>query len=439
MIYAVCATRLSRLTVGSFYVQYAVMKLAVVGLQWGDEGKGKIVDYLAKDFDIDVRFQGGSNAGHTVHYKDKKVIFHQIPCGLLHKKIVGVIGAGCVFNPAVYLEELEGLKQHDAAVEERIFISKYCHLVMPYHILLDEIREKSKQGIGTTKRGIGATYEDKYGRVGLRVGDLNNPDLFLEKLRANISRNNLALMEIHHAEPLSDGAVFDAYMKYAETIIPRIADDTKILWDAISHKKNIIYEGAQGALLDIDFGTYPYVTSSHTIAGGASIGSGVGPAYVEKVLGVAKAYTTRVGLGPFPTEDKETIGKNLRDIGQEYGATTGRPRRCGAFDAAVVRYSARLSGVKEIALTKFDILAAIDPLQICIGYKNTDEFDPFIADLLVPVYKKVAGFKKDISKIRSFDDLPSQAQDYVKLVEEHTGVAVKYISVGPERDAVISR
>jgi len=413
------------------------MKLAVIGLQWGDEGKGKVVDYLAKDFDIDARFQGGTNAGHTVRHEDREVIFHQVPCGVLNKGVIGVVGAGCVFDPAIFFNELSNLKKINPKIEECIKISKYCHLIMPYHILIDKIREESKQGIGTTKKGIGPVYEDKYARVGLRIGDLFNQEFFKERLRANISRKNLMLMEIYHAEPLSDSEIFDKYMDYAKKLKPKVINDAAYLNDALTKDKNIIFEGAQGTLLDIDFGTYPYVTSSHTVSGSVGIGLGLPPFYVEQVLGVAKAYTTRVGFGPFPTESTEEFGKSLREIGKEYGATTGRPRRCGPFDAAIVKYAAQLNGVKEIVLTKFDILSSFDKLKIAVGYANAPAFDPFIADRLEPSYEEIPGFKKDISKIRDYDALPDEAKEYLKLIEHYTGLKIKYISVGPERNAVI--
>lgn len=427
----------SSLTHVAFYVQCAVMNLGVVGLQWGDEGKGKIVDYLARDFDVDVRFQGGSNAGHTVHVDGKKYIFHLIPCGVLHKKVTGVIGAGCVFDPEVFFNELRDLKAHDPDIEQRIKVSKFSHLIMPYHILIDKIREESKQVIGTTRRGIGATYEDKYGRVGLRIGDLFDAESFKEKLRVNISRKNHLLMDIYHAEPLSDSEIFDTFMDFIDQLKDMVIDDPLYIDKALQEKKSIIFEGAQGALLDITYGTYPYVTSSHTISGSASIGCGVGPHQIHEVLGVAKAYTTRVGLGPFPTEDKDDTV--LRDKGQEYGATTGRPRRCGPFDASVVKYSARLNGVKKIALTKFDILSGMETLRIAVGYTNGKDFDPFIAHELTPVYEELPGFKEDISTVRRFDDLPDKAKDYVRVVERYTGLVVQYISVGADRDAVIKK
>lgn len=413
------------------------MKLAVVGLQWGDEGKGKLVDYLARDFDVDARFQGGSNAGHTVRHKGNKVIFHLIPCGLLNENCVGVIGAGCVFDPAVFFSELETLKKNAADAENRIKISRFCHLIMPYHILIDKIREETKQGLGTTKKGIGPAYEDKYGRVGLRLGDLYNPELFKEKLRVNLSRKNLMLMEIYHAEPLSDSEIYDTYLAYADRLRPMVVDDARFLADAVKDEKNILFEGAQGTLLDIDFGTYPYVTSSHTLCGSASIGLGVAPGHVDQVLGVTKAYTTRVGYGPFPTESETGLGEQLRKDGQEYGSTTGRPRRCGPFDASVVKYAARLNGVEEVCLTKFDVLANLEKIRIAVGYTNAKEFDPFSADTLEPVYEEIDGFMSDISKVRHVIDLPAQAREYLTLVEHYTGLRVKYISVGPERDAMI--
>lgn len=413
------------------------MRLAIVGLQWGDEGKGKIVDYLAKNFDVNARYQGGSNAGHTVRYDGKKVIFHQVPCGVLSKSVTGIIGAGCVLDPRILLEEIDNLRKYVDKVEERIKISKFCHLVMPYHILIDEIREGTKQAIGTTKKGIGVAYEDKYGRTGIRVGDLFRTELFEKRLRINISRKNLVLMDVYHAEPLSDSEIFDLYMRYAEKLKDMVVDDTKFLNDAITAGKNILFEGAQGALLDIDFGTYPYVTASHTITSSVGIGLGVPPQSVEHVLGVAKAYTTRVGQGPFPTEDSGQLGKMLRESGAEFGSTTGRPRRCGPFDAGLIRYAARIDGVTEIVLTKLDVLSGFDKIRVAIGYENAEEFDPFNIEHLTPKYMEVPGFKRDISGARSPDELPIEARDYIRIIEDYTGLKVRYVSVGPERDAVV--
>jgi len=415
------------------------MNTAIIGLQWGDEGKGKVVDYLAKDFDIDARFQGGSNAGHTVCFDGKKIIFHQIPCGILNGNVLGIIGAGCVLDPEVFFEELTNLKKLSSNIQKSIKISRFCHLIMPYHILIDKTKEDTKQGIGTTKKGIGIAYEDKYARIGIRVGDLFNSDLFEKRLRANISRKNLILMDIYHAEPLSDEEIYDKYISYAERIKPMVIDDARFLSEAVQNKKKIIYEGAQGVLLDVDFGTYPYVTSSHTITGGVSIGLGIPPGYIERVIGVTKAYTTRVGQGPFPTEDNSELGSRLRDGGSEFGSTTGRPRRCGPFDASVVKYAARLSGAQELFLTKLDVLSNLESIKIAVGYKNAKEFDPFIADELEPVYEEVAGFRKDISKIRDFDDLPKEAKKYINSLEQYTGLVVSYISIGPDREAVISK
>jgi adenylosuccinate synthase len=413
------------------------MRLAVVGLQWGDEGKGKIVDYLARDFDVNARYQGGSNAGHTVRYDGKKVIFHQVPCGILNKGVTAVIGAGCVLDPRILLEEISNLRKHVDNAEERIKISKYCHLIMPYHILIDEIREGTKQAIGTTKKGIGVAYEDKYGRIGIRVGDLYTGELFEKRLRLNISRKNLVLMDVYNAEPLSDNEIFDQYMGYADRLKNMVTDDAKFLSDSIAAGKNILFEGAQGALLDIDFGTYPYVTSSHTITSSVGIGLGVPPQSVERVLGVAKAYTTRVGQGPFPTEDNGKLGKMLRESGAEFGSTTGRPRRCGPFDAGLIRYAARINGVTEIVLTKLDVLSGLDKISIAIGYENSEEFDPFNIERLVPKFTEVPGFKEDISSVRSASDLPKEARDYIRVIEDNTGLKVCYVSVGPERDAVV--
>ncbi len=413
--------------------------IAVIGLQWGDEGKGKVVDYLAKDYDIDARFQGGTNAGHTVYAHGEKIVFHLIPCGILNRNVTGIIGAGCVFDPVVFFQELDAIRSYVPEPQQSVKISRYCHLIMPYHILLDKIKEEGKSGIGTTRKGIGPAYEDKYARLGLRVGDLLDPERFESLLRANISRKNLILMDVYHAEPLSDDEIFTKFMEYAERLKPMIIDDTKYLADALAQGRKIIFEGAQGVLLDVDFGTYPYVTSSHTITGGASVGLGIPPAAVGRVIGVAKAYTTRVGQGPFPTEDTSVMGQTLRDTGSEFGATTGRPRRCGAFDVPVVKYTSRLAGAREIFLTKLDVLSGLDKIKLAVGYANAPEFDPFIADTLDPVYEELPGFKADISKVRTFDGLPPEAQDYVKMIEHYTGLKVSHIGLGQDREAVIKR
>lgn len=415
------------------------MNTAIVGLQWGDEGKGKVIDYLANDFAINVRFQGGPNAGHTVWRDGEKYIFHLIPSGLLNKNTIGFIGAGCVFDPVVFLEELNQLKKYDNNIEQRIKISRFCHLIMPYHILLDKIKEETTHGIGTTKKGVGVSYEDKYARLGIRLGDLYYPEMFEKKLRLNISRKNLILMEIYHAEPLSDDEIVSKYLEYADRLKEFVVDDYEFISCAIKENKNILYEGAQGSLLDINFGTYPYVTSSHTITGGIFVGVGGVPFNNINVIGVAKAYTTRVGLGPFPTEDNGDFGENLRKFGNEFGATTGRPRRCGPFDASVVKYSAHLANARELFLTKLDVLSNFDKLKIAVGYSNAKEFDPFIADELKPVYEEVPGFKKDISQVRTFAELPEEVKEYINLIEHYTGLKVAYISVGPANDAVIKK
>lgn len=415
------------------------MNTAIVGLQWGDEGKGKVVDHLCRDFDINCRYQGGPNAGHTVWRGDRKLVFHQIPCGVLHENITAVVGAGCVLDPEVFFKELDELREQGYQPELRIKVSRYCHLVMPYHILLDNVKEETTLGIGTTKRGIGIAYEDKYARVGLRVGDLYEPESFERRLRTNVTRKNLILMDIYQSEPLSDGEVYDRYMKYAARLKPMVVDDSAFVNEAWRAGKRVLFEGAQGVLLDIDFGTYPFVTSSHTGSGGVSIGLGIAPGAVQRVVGVAKAYTTRVGQGPFPTEEKGVFGERLRNIGSEFGATTGRPRRCGWFDAAVVKYAARITGAEALFLTKLDVLAGFETLKICVGYANSREFDPFIADRLEPVYESVPGFTEDISKIADYASLPEEAREYIKLIEHYTDLPVTQLSVGKGPEAVITR
>lgn len=413
--------------------------LVVVGLQWGDEGKGKVVDYLAKDFDINARFQGGPNAGHTVICQGKKYIFHQIPCGILNKNITAVIGAGCVLDPEVFFAELAEIEAADPQIRKRLRISKFAHLIFPYHRIIDRLREQKKgdDKIGTTQRGVGLTYEDKYARIGIRVGDLLDEDVFRNKLKANLSYKNFLLMDLYQSDPLDEKKMYEDYLKHGRGFKEMIIDDAYYLNHEMDNGKRVLFEGAQGAFLDIDFGTYPYVTSSHTIAGGLCVGLGVAPVKVEKVIGVAKAYTTRVGAGPFPTELKGSAGEALRKKGGEFGSTTGRPRRCGYFDAPLVRYSAMLNGVKEIVLTKLDILDEVDDLKIARGYSGAEEFDPFAVDKLKPVYVSVESWQEKTGSVRDFTKLPAVPRKYIEKIEELTGLKVTIISVGEAKDAII--
>lgn len=417
----------------------------VVGLQWGDEGKGKIVDYLSEKADIVARYQGGHNAGHTVVINNEKFILHLIPSGILYKDKMCLIGNGVVVDPAALIEEINGLKQRGVKVGKNLFLSRNAHLIMPYHIILDRENERLRgaRSIGTTGRGIGPAYCDKIGRSGIRVADLLQPETFREKLKANLVHINFLLENLYKVSPVDAEAVFTEYMGYAKELSEYIADTDIVVNRIISGKKNVLFEGAQGTLLDVDHGTYPYVTSSNAIAGGACTGLGVGPTKISKVLGIVKAYTTRVGGGPFPTELKDSLGERLREKGGEYGATTGRPRRCGWLDLVILRHSARINGVTGIAITKLDILDGMETIKICTSYKykgNTlTEFpkEINIFDACEPVYEEVEGWDTSTLGIRDFKKLPKAAKAYIKKIEGMLSVKVQIISTGQRRDELI--
>ena len=423
------------------------MSVVVVGIQWGDEGKGKIVDLLAEKADVVVRFQGGNNAGHTLVVEGEKFVFHLIPSGILHRDKICVIGNGVVIDPFVLLEELETLEARGFTITpERLKISSRAHLVLPYHKALDVGRElKSTDKIGTTGRGIGPAYEDKIARRGIRVCDFLTPDVFERKLAENVERANFMLEKFLHQAAVPEEALKPLNEALRVRLSPFVTDTSFLLHEMSQAGKTILYEGAQGALLDVDHGTYPYVTSSNTVTGNVCSGAGVGPTSINEVAGVLKAYTTRVGEGPFPTELHDKMGDTLRDKGAEYGATTGRPRRCGWFDAMAVRHAVRINGVTNLTLTKLDVLSGIPTIKVCEGYqlagKSIASFSPLAGDLerVVPVYRELKGWEDDITTCRSYDALPDEAQAYISFIEEMIGVPVGIISVGSDRGQTIVR
>ncbi len=418
----------------------------VVGSQWGDEAKAKIVDYLAVDADYVVRFQGGANAGHTVIANGKEFIFHLIPAGIMYPDKICIIGNGVVIDPSALIDEIAMLRERGIEVDGRLFISQKAHLVMPYHKLIDQVSEKYKgnHSIGTTGRGIGPAYRDKAARVGIRIVDLLDKNVFREKLERNIKEANEFLTKIYDHEPLDVSEIIDNFLEFDRKIDPYVKDISVILHDAIKSGKNILFEGAQGALLDIDHGTYPYVTSSNTIAGAACIGTGIGPTCIDNVIGVMKAYTTRVGNGPFPTEFNDEFAQTIRELGGEYGATTGRPRRCGWFDSVIGSYAARINGLSSLAITKLDVLDTLDEIKICTGYRYGDRIltnfpvDANVLEAVEPVYETHPGWKEPTVDIRRYVDLPSNAKSYISRITEIVETPADYISVGSHREQTIT-
>ena len=416
----------------------------LIGAQWGDEGKGKIIDVLTRDVDVVVRYQGGNNAGHTVKVGEDQYVLHLIPSGILHEGKTCVIGNGVVVDPLALLGEIDELAERGYQSEGRLFISNRAHMVFPYHRALDGAREaKRRQGekIGTTKRGIGPSYGDKVSRVGLRMGDLLDPS-FAEMVAQRMEEMNLVLTALD-AEPLDTRAVIAEYVAAAERLAPYVADTVKILNDADRQGQSILFEGAQGTMLDIDFGTYPFVTSSNATAGGACTGTGMAPHRIDRVVGVVKAYTTRVGEGPFPTELHDEVGKLLGKKGHEFGATTGRPRRCGWFDAVVARYAAMINGVDFWAMTKLDVLDEVATLKICTAYECDGEIHETIpANVRVlakcrPVYEEMEGWRECTENVTRLEDLPAKARAYVDRLCELTGVKLGILSVGPKRASTL--
>ncbi len=415
----------------------------LTGAQWGDEGKGKIIDFLTDEADIVVRSQGGNNAGHTIVIAGEKFVLHLIPSGILRKSKLCVIGNGVVIDPVSLVAEIEGLRQRGIAVGKNLLISDAAHLVLPYHRALDEQREtqKGKSKIGTTKRGIGPAYGDKIARTGLRMSDLMRPEVFTKKLTARVKENN-AILKSHGAPALKGKAILKDYLAAAEVLRPFVTNTVVFLHKAMQSGKQLLFEGAQGTFLDIDHGTYPYVTSSNTTAAGACTGSGVPPHRVDRVLGVMKAYTTRVGEGPLPTEDKGLSDK-LHGMGREFGATTGRARRCGWFDGVAARYAGMVNGIDEIAITNLDGLDSVDTIQVCTAYKldgkklDFPPTDPAELARCTAVYVTLPGWKAPTEIAKKFSDLPPQARDYVNRLAEITGAKLKIVSVGPGREQTI--
>ena len=412
----------------------------LVGSQWGDEGKGKIVDILSEKYDIVTRYQGGANAGHTVEIGNNKYILHLIPSGILREGVVCVIGNGVVIDPTALLDEITLLEKNNIKVDGRLFISHNAHLIMPYHKLLDSIQESGENKIGTTGRGIGPCYIDKYARKGIKIVDLLNKKALEEKIRKNLEEKNNLLKKVYEKEELNVEEIIHQYLEFDKKIDKYIKDVPAYLNNAIAKGKSILLEGAQGALLDVDHGTYPFVTSSSPTSGGACTGTGIPPNKINNVIGIVKAYTTRVGYGPFPTELLDDDGEKLRKIGVEFGATTGRPRRCGWFDAFLVHYSVMINGIDEVAITKLDVLSDFPEIKVCTGYKlNGKLLKSFPTDferlqIITPVYETLKGWKMDISNCRSFADLPIQTKDYLTFISKQAGMKIKIVSVGPKRD-----
>ena len=418
--------------------------VVVTGTQWGDEGKGKIVDYLAQQADTVVRFQGGSNAGHTVVVDGEAYKLRLMPSGILFKGSHCVVGNGVAFDPMVMLEEMDGLAERGIDLSG-IRISNRAHVVLPYHRLMDGIGDEARgdNKIGTTKRGIGPCYMDRDNRIGIRVCDMMDEEEFTKRLKENLEIKNKELKLLYDHEPLSYDEILKEYMGYAERLRPYVCDTIALLNEEIKEGRKILFEGAQATMLDIDYGTYPYVTASHPISGGVGVGAGVAPNKIDKVVGIVKAYCTRVGEGPFPTEQLNAIGEKIREEGHEYGVVTGRPRRTGWLDACVVRYAGLISGIDYMAVTRLDILDNFEEIKMCVAYKYKGEIlNEIPASLKVlaevePVYETFAGWNTDISKVRKYEDLPENAKKYLERMAEVTGIKLGIVSVGPNRDETI--
>jgi adenylosuccinate synthase len=418
--------------------------VVLIGAQWGDEGKGKVTDFLAEKAELVVRYQGGNNAGHTVVVGDKEFKLHLIPSGILYPEKICIIGNGVVIDPAVLLTELNYLAEKGINTDN-LRISNRAHIIMPYHKKLDELQEESKgeNKIGTTKRGIGPAYMDKASRVGIRFCDLLDNEEFEHKLELNLKEKNEVFNKLYNTEGFDKAAILKDYLGFADLLRKYVADTSVIIDDAIKAGKNVVFEGAQGTLLDLDHGTYPYVTSSHPISGAACIGAGVGPTKINKVLGIIKAYTTRVGEGPFPTELHDELGETIRSNGHEFGTTTGRPRRCGWFDAVIARFAVRVSGIDYFAITKLDVLTGLDKIKVCVGYEFNGQvikdFPASLKDLAKckPVYEEYDGWTEDITSATSLEELPLNARNYLDRICELSGAKAAIVGVGTKRTQTI--
>jgi adenylosuccinate synthase len=415
----------------------------VVGAQWGDEGKGKIVDVLSENVDIVARYQGGPNAGHTVVLGEKEYVFHMLPAGILHENVICVIGNGAVIDPAALMDEIRQITTLGISIKGRLLISHSAHLIMPYHKLLDKLSEQGENKIGTTGRGIGPAYIDKFMRIGIKIVDLLDREILSSKLKRNIEQKNLLLQKVYAAQELDVDQIIQEYREFDEQIDEYVTDTAWYLNSALREGKKILAEGAQGSLLDVDHGTYPFVTSSNPTSGGACIGLGIPPTAIRSVIGVVKAYATRVGQGPFPTEMSAEMNVHLREKGGEYGATTGRPRRCGWFDAVSTRYAAMVNGIDRICITKLDILSGFDEIKVCVGYeyngKSLKTFPTDISSLkkIRPVYESFAGWMTPIADVASYDALPANARKYLETISELTGTQLWIVSLGARRDKTI--
>lgn len=417
----------------------------VIGTQWGDEGKGKIVDLLSNEMDIVARYQGGANAGHTICWGDETFVLHLVPSGIFHDDVICVIGNGVVIDPVAVMEEIRMIRELGYNVDGRLLISHNAHLIMPYHKRIEEARERARDAgaIGTTGRGIGPAYVDKFARTGIRVVDLLDRDVLRVKLKEAIEEKNAILKGIYDADELDVEQIIEEYVEFDKLIDPYVTDTSQYLGQALKEGKRILAEGAQGSLLDVDFGTYPFVTSSHPTVGGCCTGLGVPPTEIRRVIGIVKAYCTRVGNGPFPTELLNDVGERLRRIGDEFGATTGRPRRCGWLDLVALRYTSMINGLTELAITKLDVLTGFDEIQVCTAYrydgKESARFPSEVQTLekVVPVFETFPGWTEDLTFAGRFEELPEAARSYLSFISDFIGVPISMVSTGPKRDQIV--
>lgn len=418
----------------------------VIGTQWGDEGKGKVVDLLSRDVDIVARYQGGANAGHTICWGDETFVLHLVPSGIFHENVTCVIGNGVVIDPVAVVEEIGMIRELGYDVDGRLLISHNAHLIMPYHKRIEEARERARDAgaIGTTGRGIGPAYVDKFARTGIRVVDLLDRDTLRRKLKEAIEEKNAFLRGVYEADELDVEKIIEEYVEFDKLIDPFVTDTSQFLGQALKDGRHVLAEGAQGSLLDVDFGTYPFVTSSHPTVGGCCTGLGVPPTEIDRVIGIVKAYSTRVGNGPFPTELEDEAGRRLRTVGDEFGATTGRPRRCGWLDLVALRYTSMINGLTELAVTKLDVLTGLEEIKVCTSYrydgKETSRFPSEVQTLerVTPVYQSFGGWDEDVTGIHRMGELPGAARRYLEFISDFLGVRISMVSTGPKRDQIIA-